>query len=167
MWRKRKIKYYVKEYIREWWPILILASVCIGMAIFLTCTMMWSVKMDRERTEHFNSLTPEQQQVYIEQEEARKEANIHRYEIVSVFRYVDVKTNQFGGVIDTDICYAFEYLDNSGALHSESGFKHLEGGLTKVIIGDENLYIIDENGVDNHYYLQLTKETIAKIENKQ
>ena len=99
------------------------------------------------------------------EEKARREANITEYEVVSVFRYIENRTNQFGGVTDTNICYAFEYVDASGKLHSVNSFENLEYGLTKVVVGDKNVYIIDKNG-EEHQYLQLTKETLSKIENK-
>ena len=84
------------------------------------------------------------------------------YEVVSVYQYVEQKTNQFGGVKDTKICYKFDYIDKDGALRSIDGFKNLEYGTMKVqISNDYDKYVID--GYDNVTYLCLTKETMAKI----
>ena len=71
-----------------------------------------------------------------------------------------------GGVTGSDICYTFEYIDSEGEVHSIDGFENLESGTTKVIVGDTNMYIIDNNEKDTYRYLQLTEETIRKIENK-
>ncbi len=41
-------------------------------------------------------------------------------------------------------------------------FQHFEYGLTKVTIGDKDLYIVNNNG-ETTRTLQLTKETLANI----
>lgn len=129
-----------------------------------------AVYHETKEKKYFETLTPQQQQEYLAnkeaEEKAQREANISRYEVVSAFRYIKVETNQFGGVTGTDVCYAFEYIDSSGKLHSIKGFENLEYGLTKVIIGDSDMYIVDKNGIDTYQYLQLTKETLENIENK-
>lgn len=42
--------------------------------------------------------------------------SISEYEVVSVMKYTEARTNNFGGVTGTDICYAFEYIDDDGVL---------------------------------------------------
>ena len=88
--------------------------------------------------------------------------NPKEYEVVSVMKYTETRTNNFGGVIGTDICYAFEYIDNDGVLKSVKNFQHFEYGNTKVCIGDEDKYIIK----NNIRYLYLTKETLKSITKK-
>ena len=85
------------------------------------------------------------------------------YEVVGVAKYARVKTNAMGGVLNTDICYAFEYIDGNGNLKSVDDFEHLEYGLTKVVVGDTDAYIINTNGEDTRT-LQLTKETLKNIQ---
>ena len=89
------------------------------------------------------------------------ESRIQRYEVVSVHKYTKNTTNNFGGIIRTEVCYSFTYVSGD-KLCSVDDFKHLEYGLTKVTIGDSDLYIINNNG-ETTSTLQLTKETLANI----
>ena len=107
-------------------------------------------------------MTAEEKAEYDAEQEAIRQSNIHRYEVVGVSQYVRNQTNNFGGIIDTDICYAFQYLDGNN-LKTVENFEHLEYGLTKIIVGDSNMYIVDTNGIDDYRYLQLTKETLQNI----
>ena len=160
-----KMKNFMKKYSAEIFLVFLFVVLISAVSILGVS----AYNHEKEQEEYFNSLTPQQQQEYLAEkeaeEQARREANITEYEVVSVFRYIENRTNQFGGVTDTNICYAFEYVDASGKLYSVDGFENLEYGLTKVVIGDKNVYIIDKNG-EEHRYLQLTKETLSEIENK-
>jgi hypothetical protein len=160
----------VIEYLIEKRREVLIGIIAVIMASSVVGLIGYAKYVSDEDERYFNSLTPQQQQEYIiekeAEEKARREANISRYEIVSVFRYIKVETNQFGGVTGTDICYAFEYLDKEGKIHSIDNFENLEAGLTKVIIGDKNMYIIDRNGMDEYRYLQLTEDTLSKMETK-
>ena len=160
-----KIKNFMKKYSAE--VFLVFLFVVLISAVSVLCVSAYN--HEKEQEEYFNSLTPQQQQEYLvekeAEEQARREANITEYEVVSVFRYIENRTNQFGGITDTNICYAFEYVDASGKLHSVNGFENLEHGLTKVVIGDKNMYIVDKNG-EEHQHLQLTKETLKEMKSK-
>ena len=110
----------------------------------------------------YNSLPADEKAAYDAQLAAEREKNIYRYDVVSVSQYIETKTNNWGGVIDTDVCYHFQFLQGDD-LKSVDGFQHLEYGLTKVIVGDKNMYIVDKNGFDEYRYLQLTEETLKTM----
>ncbi len=87
------------------------------------------------------------------------------YEVCSVKQYVFTKTNNFGGVVDTELCYAFTYIDENGNLKTVDRFQHFEYGLTKVCVGNSNKYVIDNYG-EAIRYLYLTKDTISSLQNE-
>ena len=119
-----------------------------------------------EATEYdrwYESLSPEEKLVVDQEREAEYKANVHTYEVVGVSKYVRVKTNSRGGIMETDICYTFQYIDADGELKHVDNFEHLEYGLTKVVLGDTDAYIINTNGEDTRT-LQLTKETLKNIQ---
>lgn len=97
-------------------------------------------------------------------EEFKKEIT-YEYEIVSVNQYVQNETNNFGGIIDTDIYYTFTYIDKNGKLEQVDEFeKKLH---TDIRIGDSNKYIVKENTNDDYNeILYLTKETLNNIKLK-
>ena len=154
-----RFKDFCKQYIAE---ILVLAVSTLCLIIIISVGV--TKKINHEKW--YDSLTAEEKLVYDMEQEQKREANISRYEVVHAAQYVRTETNQFGGVTDTDICYTFQYLQGD-TLKSVDGFEHLEYGLTKVIVGDSDMYIIDRNGVDEYRYLQLTKETLKNIELKE
>lgn len=139
-----------------WW--IILFSV---IAIVLVGTITWIVVEAIQYENWYDSLTPSEKAEVDLQRQQAYESRIHRYEIVSIHKYTKDVTNNFGGVIKTKVCYSFTYLDGD-KLCSKDNFQHLEYGLTKVTIGNENLYIVNDNG-ETTYTLQLTKETLANI----
>lgn len=98
-------------------------------------------------------MTQEEYQAYLER-------RYKHYEVVSVFQYTEVHTNNFGGVTGTDVCYSFTYLNN-GTLKTVNGFQHLEYGLTKVCIGEKDEYVVDTMRDNRHLYL--TRETLGKL----
>lgn len=151
------------SFFKDWWLVIIFLLI---VAIGLTSLTVWACVEDAKYNEWYNSLTVEERQKVDAEKEAARQANIHRYDVVSVNKYVRTETNQFGGVVDTDICYTFEYIDGAGNLKHIDDFEHLEYGLTKVVVGDSNQYIIDTNGEDVRY-LQLTKETLQNIQLQQ
>jgi hypothetical protein len=111
---------------------------------------------EREYNEWYNSLTPEEQEsVYNDK--------IHTYEVLSVNQYVRTETNRYGGVMDTDICYTFTYLDSDGTLKSVQDFENIGSNSMQVTVGDKDVYIVNENS-DGGKTLQLTKETLSKIQ---
>jgi hypothetical protein len=111
--------------------------------------------------ESFKSLTPAEKEAYELQKQREYESRIQRYEVVSVHKYTKNITNKFGGIIGTEVCYSFTYVGGD-QLYSVDDFRHLEYGLTKVTIGDSDLYIVNNNG-ETTRTLQLTKETLANI----
>lgn len=50
-------------------------------------------------------------------------------------------------------------------LKSVKDFQHFEYGLTKVCIGDEDKYVVDEYG-ETRRYLYLTKDTLKYMSKK-
>jgi len=98
-------------------------------------------------------MTQEEYEIYL--------ANRYKhYEVLSVFQYTRTTTNNLGGVISTDVCYYFTYLNN-GKLWSVENFRHLEYGLTKVCIGEKDEYVVDT--MRDNRTLYLTKETLGKL----
>lgn len=93
---------------------------------------------------------------------AYREKHINRYEVCSVSQYIKPITNQFGGVERTEMCYAFSYIDGSGALHTVNDFRNIPYGLQKLRIGDKNQYVVDSTG-ETIRYLYLTKDTMSAI----
>lgn len=83
------------------------------------------------------------------------------YEVVSVTQYISTETNQFGGVTDQSLAYAFTYLDDNGDLYTVDEFENLAYGTTKVKIGKTNKYVIQ----DDCRILYLTKDTMKNISN--
>ncbi len=93
--------------------------------------------------------------------ESKKET-INEYEIVSVNQYVQNKTNNFGGIIDTDIYYTFIYIDNENRLEQVDKFEKRPH--TDIRIGNSNKYVIKENTYEKYSkILYLTKETLNNI----
>lgn len=145
------MKVFFKKNIGGILAIFFLLLVLIGLIV---CIVM-AVQEQQEYNNWYSSLSPEEQQ-------AEKEKHIQRYEVINADKYIQTKTNGFGGVTGSEVCYTFQYIDN-GKLKTVDGFRDLEYGLTRVIIGDKNMYIIDDSGVDTYRYLQLTKETLSKM----
>jgi len=92
-------------------------------------------------------------------EDVPYEERIKTYEVVSVYKYVRNTTNNFGGIMRTEICYSFSYLDGDALKHIDD-FE--QGGYgNSVTIGDRDVYIFDpKTGFGT---LQLTKETLKSL----
>ena len=136
-------------------------AIILVLVIFIVSFITFAVVSSIRHQEWLDSLTPEERQEYELQRKQIYESNLKRYDIISVHKYVKHRTTRYGAVKGTDICYNFTYMKGD-SLKEISDFQHLEYGLTKVIIGDKNQYIIDSNGEDVRY-LQLTKETLENI----
>lgn len=91
----------------------------------------------------------------------RQDSQSITYEVVSVTQYISTKTNQFGGVTDQSLAYAFTYLDDNGDLYTVDEFENLAYGTTNVKIGKTNKYVIQ----DDCRILYLTKDTMKNISN--
>lgn len=85
------------------------------------------------------------------------------YKVVSVYQYIAVQTNNFGAVLDQELKYCFSYIGNDGQLHQFDNFEHIEYGLWKIYIGNENKYVIKNDGIDTYRYLYLTEETLNNM----
>lgn len=96
------------------------------------------------------SMTDEQRAEY-------RASFISEYEVCSVTQYIKSKTNNFGGVIKQELCYAFTYIKSDGTLGTVDDFTQ------KVCIGESNKYVIDTYG--DTRYLYLTTETLKSISN--
>lgn len=96
-------------------------------------------------------------------EQKPSEPTIYEYKVVSVSRYIKTYTNRFGGIEKQEPVYCFAYIDSDNTLHEIDNFKHAEYGLTKVAVGNENRYIIQED-FDTYRTLILTEETLNNIE---
>lgn len=97
------------------------------------------------------------------EEEKPPEPKTYEYKVVSVSRYVKTQTDKFGRISKQELAYCFTYIDEDNTLHEMDNFKHREYGLTKVAIGDENKYIIQED-MDTHMTLVLTEDTLNNME---
>lgn len=148
----------MKEFLKEnaWWVIILL---CI--AIVVAGLGIWTYTDHKKHTEWYNSLTPAEQQAYELQKQQEYESRIQRYEVTSVYMYDKPITNNFGGVVRVELCYAFTYVSGT-TLYSIDDFQHREYGLTKVTVGDRDLYIVNNNGEQTRT-LQLTKETLKSL----
>lgn len=140
-----------------WW-----LSVPLIAIITITSLGILSYIDAKQYNEWYNSLTPAEKEVYEVQKQQAYESRIQRYEVASVHKYVKNITNNFGGVVRTEICYSFTYINGSKLCHVDD-FQHLEYGLTKIIIGEKDLYIINNNG-ETTRTLQLTKETLSNMQ---
>lgn len=148
----------VKNLFFDWFPEILIGLI----VIILTAFIAYGFSEQRKQNEWYKSLTVDEKAEYDAQQAAKKENNILRYEVISVSKYIKNTTNRFGGIVDTEVCYTFQYLDN-GVLKNVTDFTHHEHGLSKVIIGDTDMYIIDNNSLDQYRYLQLSEETLKKL----
>lgn len=141
--------------------MIIIGVIVIGGISFL---IGFAIHKDNQFNAWYDSLTPEEQMAYQQEQAEKRESMRDRYEVTSVSQYIGTTTNQFGGVTDTYTAYTFTYLRGNKLNHVES-FRHYEYGLTKVVIGDKNEYVIDH--YNDIQYLVLTKETLANIKVNQ
>lgn len=135
---------------------IIALSIVIVLLIGSIFLLVDVIKDRKQYNDWYNSLSVEEQAI-------EKEKYIKRYEVLNVHKYIQTQTNRYGGVTGSEICYTFQYVDDSG-LKTVDNFRDLEYGLTRVIIGDENMYIIDDFNTDTYRYLQLTEETLRNLQ---
>ena len=134
---------------------IFMISICVIALLITVGLMVYATINEMRHTEWYESLTPEEKESYNLQKQQEYENRIHRYEVVGVHKYLKTTTNNFGGVIRTDVCYTFTYLAG-GVLYSVEGFDH-----NRIIIGDTDMYIINHN--NGTQTLQLTKETLVNM----
>ena len=132
------------------------------MFVLVSAFLGFAINKSIQHQKWLDSLSPEELAAYEAEQEAERQSHIYEYEILSVSQYVKNVTNGFGGVVRTEVCYTFCYLDE-GTLNQVDDFSHFENGLTKLVIGDSDKYIVDTNGADTYRYLQLTEETLKNI----
>lgn len=89
----------------------------------------------------------------------------HEYKVMSVYQYIETRTNNFGGVMEQKLKYCFTYIGDDGHLYQFDGFEHMNNGLWRVCIGDENKYVVKE-GFDTYRWLYLTEETLKNMNHK-
>jgi hypothetical protein len=146
----------MKEKLKENLGNIIVLSIVLVLLICSIVLLANAIKDRKDYKDWYNSLSVEEQTV-------EREKYIQRYEIVNIHKYILPKTNGYGGVIGSEICYTFQYV-NGDELKTISDFRDLKYGLTRVIIGDKNMYIIDDFNLDTYCYLQLTEETLKSLE---
>ncbi|MBE5812146.1 MAG: hypothetical protein E7314_00635 [Clostridiales bacterium] len=137
--KKKKVRTEEEEHER-WCFIGVVIVACLIVVGVAACIIVSILKQDEP-------LPPYEEQIVT-------------YEVVSVYKYVRNETNIWGGVTDTDICYNFSYISNGNLYHIED-FIHYDYGLTKVIVGTSDCYIV--NKYTDERYLQLTKETLRSL----
>lgn len=146
----------------------IIALIIAGLVLISLIAALIGVAVYEENKYNtwYNSLSEEEKLQVQREKEAEYNSRISRYKVLSVSQYVRTDTNNFGGIVDTEICYTFTYLDSNGNVKQVDNFQHLEYGLTKITVGDTNQYIVNANG-ETTRTLQLTKETLANIKINQ
>lgn len=77
---------------------------------------------------NFEPMT-EERAVYEKERAAYEASRTHEYQVVSVYQYIAIQTNNFGAVIDQDLKYCFTYIGDDGQLHQFDNFEHTEYGL--------------------------------------
>lgn len=102
------------------------------------------------------AMTDEELDAYIE-------SRTKEYKVLSVYQYMDIETNHFGGVLDKSLKYCFTYIGDDGQLHEFDDFEHTEYGLWKIQIGNENKYVVRDLGLDIYRWLILTEETLTNM----
>ena len=139
------------------WQLSLLAVLLIfiiSMCVFIGISI-------KDYNDWYDGLTKDEKIQLEEKRQIEYESRICKYEVTSVHIYEKPICTNMGAVIDTDICYAFTYIDGS-TLRCVEDFQHLEYGLTKIVLGDKDLYIVNNNGQATRT-LQLTKETLKNI----
>lgn len=149
----------MKKFLKENMGDIIALSIVIVLLIGTVFLIVNIIKDRKEYNDWYNSLSAEEQAT-------EREKYIEKYEVLNIHKYIQQETNKYGGVVGSKICYTFQYIDE-GELKTIDNFKDIEYGLTHVVIGDENVYIIDNFKLfksDTHYYLQLTEETLRNLQ---
>ena len=101
-----------------------------------------------------------------EQEKAEyMQQHTYEYKVVSVQRYLFPITNGWGGVLRYETRYSFSYVDGKGQLYEINDFYHTPYGLWKVCVGEENKYVVQDDGMDSYQWLYLTEETFNRLNN--
>lgn len=80
------------------------------------------------------------------------------HEVFSCIQYVSINVDEDGNVLNEDICYAFTYKEDDDQLLHVT--EYTEDEYTTVHIGDENKFVMYDNG-DTKLYL--TKEVLSEF----
>lgn len=150
---------------------IILAVIVSVFAFFASLAVILSAREERAEKLRFEALTTEQQEAGSgkrkaerREKEAAYNANIHDYELVSIFPYVYTETNQYGEIAGQGIKYNIMYISADGTTHTNNDF---EGDIS---IGKSDIYRVNDN-VDqydrSHASVILTRGTASKLELKQ
>jgi hypothetical protein len=133
-----------------------LTFLTVVIVLFLVSRIVNKSYQQNTYMEWYNSL-PEEQQI------VEREKDIQKYELINVHKYILPKTNGYGGVVGGVTSYNFQYMDGND-LKTFNDFRETKNGTQQIIVGDTNMYIIDNFNLDTHYYLQLTEETLRNID---
>lgn len=137
----------------------IYVCVMLGCTIGLLVAKIGNVEWTRQKT-----LAPAQKAEEKKKKEAAYNANIHDYELVSIFPYVNTQTNQFGGITDQEIEYNVIYVSSDGTTHTDGEFTG------NISIGDSDIYRINDNVGQydkSHTSVILTRDTASELKLKQ
>jgi hypothetical protein len=148
---KKKIR-SLRNNLLDLLPVFILGIIII----LVTINVGVAVHKKNKYMEWYNTL-PEEKQII------EKEKFIQKYEILNVDKYILPVTSRYNTVIGSETCYNFQYMDGD-TLKTVTDFKELRNGIQQIIVGDKNMYIVDNFNIDTYYYLQLTEETLKSLE---
>ena len=101
----------------------------------------------------YNALTPEERAEY-------DKPYTNTYEIFAVSKYQVTKTNRYGGVRDTYMCYEFYFVDENGTTMVVRNFRD-NWGSCDVVVGESNTYVT--NSLTGQKTLTITKDTVAQL----
>lgn len=86
------------------------------------------------------------------------EPNYTEHEVLSCIQYVSINVDEDGDVLTEDLCYAFTYREYENQLLHIT--EHSEDEYNDVLIGEENKFVIYDNG-DTKLYL--TREVLNEF----
>lgn len=145
-----------RKKINGWTILVIIFSIIFVLSIGLMIGI--AVTEHKQYNEWYNGLSAEERAEVDAQKQAKYDANVFKYEVLNISKYVKTKTNGFGGIISTEIRYQFSYIDDNGQL------KHVDSFPSSLVkIGDNNEFVYNKNNGGGQS-LVLTKETLNNIQ---
>lgn len=114
----------------------------------------------------FDMLSIEERQEYLTGETSKLiSGTIKNYKIVSInHTKITVEKRMGKSVQQIEVpAFTFVYEDNYGKLYTEKGLWISDETCSQIVIGSEDLYIVDENKICTFKYLQLSKETMKNL----